>query len=199
MDRDRALALVAGACARRAAALEGAGFHEEAEELDRAMKCVMAAKLRKPRAPSPRGEDGKFTVLRTVLRTVDGPSHGEHGGVFSTSLCLGSKDLQKQDKAETGSFESFYVDYPRKENKKAAESAWRKLSKADRAAAMAGLERFRREVWPEMERQFIPHPASWLNKRRWEDERGPPPISRARAVMEYGKLLKEEELRGEQG
>lgn len=80
-----------------------------------------------------------------------------------------SKDKDSCPAAPDG-FPDFYALYPRREKRRAAEKAWRGMSAKDRAAAMEGLRRFVRDVWPGKDREFIPHPASWLNGRRWEDE-----------------------------
>ena len=65
----------------------------------------------------------------------------------------------------------FWYRYPRKQGKLEAQRAWARLAGADRTAA---LERLPAQVaqWQlsGTERRFIPHPATWLNQRRWEDE-----------------------------
>lgn len=71
------------------------------------------------------------------------------------------------------SFASFWARYPRKVGKQDAAKAWKRL-KADAGLVLAiheGLERAREsEQWRRDGGQFIPHPATWLNGRRWEDE-----------------------------
>lgn len=70
-------------------------------------------------------------------------------------------------------FDAFWAGYPRKTAKQAAQKAWAKL-KPD-AALIASIaeslakHRMSRD-WLKDNGQFIPHPASWLNGRRWEDE-----------------------------
>jgi hypothetical protein len=64
-------------------------------------------------------------------------------------------------------FDRFWKAYPRKQNKGHAEKAWAKAIKlADPDQIISAVER---SVWNE-DKQFIPHPASWLNGKRWEDE-----------------------------
>jgi len=69
------------------------------------------------------------------------------------------------------SFRAFWKQYPRKVNKQQALKAWRKLTEADRSAASQILPEHI-EHWTQTKTavEFIPHPASWLNGRRWEDE-----------------------------
>lgn len=70
-------------------------------------------------------------------------------------------------------FENFWSAYPRKVAKPEALKAWIKHKPdAELAAAIVkGLETAKRSKdWLKDEGQFIPHPATWLNNRRWEDE-----------------------------
>lgn len=68
-------------------------------------------------------------------------------------------------------FVAFWYRYPRKVNKLDAQRAWARISPADRAAC---LERLPAHVahWQLSGtlRRFIPHPATFLHQRRWEDE-----------------------------
>ncbi len=66
-----------------------------------------------------------------------------------------------------GAFEEFWTHYPRKIGKLAAEKAWRKATKStDPYTIIAAVKGY---AFP-ADRQFIPHPASWLNAGRWMDE-----------------------------
>jgi hypothetical protein len=68
-------------------------------------------------------------------------------------------------------FDSFWKDYPRKVGKKKARVAWRNLTKKNRTAAAAALPDHVR-VWDLQGRDAtkIPHPTTWLNGERWEDD-----------------------------
>jgi uncharacterized protein YdaU (DUF1376 family) len=81
-----------------------------------------------------------------------------------------SKD--KDSKCSTDpSFADFWSAYPRKTGKGAAEKSWAAaLRKAPPAEILAGLKRHVFSTEP----QYIPHPATWLNQRRWEDEPAAP-------------------------
>lgn len=66
------------------------------------------------------------------------------------------------------SFDAFWSLYPRKVAKAAARKAWEKAKCDDFAdRVIAGLKR-QLPHWTEA--RFIPHPASWLNAGRWDDE-----------------------------
>jgi uncharacterized protein YdaU (DUF1376 family) len=65
-------------------------------------------------------------------------------------------------------FDDFWTDYPRKVGKDAARKAFalaikRGTSEADILIAV------RRQAWPR-DPQFIPHPSTWLNGGRWQDD-----------------------------
>lgn len=68
---------------------------------------------------------------------------------------------------------TFWPAYPRKVAKEAARKAAAKVlaAGADPAEVMAGLESARAsEQWTRDGGRYVPHPATWLNGRRWEDE-----------------------------
>lgn len=67
-------------------------------------------------------------------------------------------------------FKAFWDAYPRKEGKKKALEKWKRLNPDPDlfARIMAGLDKhIRSEQW---RRGVIPHPTTWLNGERWEDE-----------------------------
>jgi len=70
-------------------------------------------------------------------------------------------------------FDEFWKLYPRKESKAAAKKAWKKLN-PDQALfnliANALEYRSQTKEWIAEGGRYIPHPATWLNGRRWEDE-----------------------------
>lgn len=68
-----------------------------------------------------------------------------------------------------GEFDEFYQAYPRREDRKAAERAYRTARKsATHAQIMAGLAGYVAEKRG-AERQFIKLPATWLNAAAWEN------------------------------
>ena len=71
------------------------------------------------------------------------------------------------------SFDTFWTAYPRHTNKKAAQQAFQKINPdADllnimlQSVAAWKLS----QQWTKDGGQYIPHAATWLNGRRWEDE-----------------------------
>lgn len=79
-------------------------------------------------------------------------------------------------------FDAFWRAYPRKVGKPKAQSAWKSVSK-DAVAVMIGLARWTVYWIARNEPEFIPHPTTWLNQRRWEDD--PPPVTkRSKGAMQ---------------
>jgi hypothetical protein len=68
-------------------------------------------------------------------------------------------------------FEDFWKEYPRKVAKKSAEKAWNKLTDIEQTKALNAITQHVK-YWKtkETEHEFIPHPATWLNQARFEDE-----------------------------
>lgn len=70
-------------------------------------------------------------------------------------------------------FGQFWKAYPRRVAKGAARKAWEKL-RPDRQLTeriLAAVERDKAtDQWQRENGRFIPHPATWLNQQRWEDE-----------------------------
>ncbi len=69
------------------------------------------------------------------------------------------------------SFEQFWSMYPRKVSKGAAMRAWNKLSPMDQNDALNALPNHVK-YWElkQTEKEYICHPATWLNGWRWHDE-----------------------------
>ncbi len=73
-------------------------------------------------------------------------------------------------KAEPEAFTTFWKAYPKKTGKGAALKAWTKLSPPIEAVLSSLEWQCRQPDWLRDQGQFIPHPATWLNRRGWEDE-----------------------------
>lgn len=68
-------------------------------------------------------------------------------------------------------FDDFWAVWPRKVAKGAAEKAWEKAkldNLADVIIKAASLQAA--VIFKHTDKQYIPHPATWLNQKRWEDE-----------------------------
>ncbi len=90
-----------------------------------------------------------------------------------------------------GRFGEFWIACPRKRGKGLAETSYRKalsLIGGDdpHAVLMAALAAIKPE-WAQLEPKHIPHPATWLNQKRWEDE-----IEVSRSVVPIGPMTPEQ-------
>jgi hypothetical protein len=91
-------------------------------------------------------------------------------------------------------FCAFWNSYPKKVQKQKALQAWKKLNPAEelqQAILSDVTAKANSEQWTKDDRQFCPHPASYLNGRRWEDE--VPPPRDPMAFLKYAKPDPEEE------
>ena len=71
-------------------------------------------------------------------------------------------------------FEAFWTAYPKKVAKEAARKAWAKLKPDETLgkAIIQAVENAKKTTdWKKEKGQYIPHPATYLNGKRWEDER----------------------------
>jgi len=70
-------------------------------------------------------------------------------------------------------FSEFWSAYPKRRSKGEALKAWRALKPNEqlRTEILAGLQRAMNSAqWRKDDGQFIPHPATWLRAKGWEDE-----------------------------
>jgi phage replication O-like protein O len=84
-----------------------------------------------------------------------------------------SPSSSKKNKTYTSDFLSFYSAYPRHAGREAAWKAWIKHSGDippldDLIKKINELKKT--EDWKKDNGKFIPHPATWINGKRWEDE-----------------------------
>ena len=82
-----------------------------------------------------------------------------------------SEEDSKKKKDYSEEFELFWKVYPKKIGKRKAEEAWKKL-KPPLQICIQQLEAMKKsEDWLKDSGQFIPHPTTWLNGGRWDDEK----------------------------
>ena len=120
----------------------------------------------------------EFSKMRTVLKYENSDSqNGEKAfsNMTPTKETL-TKDslLQKKSKSVLMSekdFEIFWKEYPKKANKKKARERFLKLKSELLPVILEALKKQKASpAWQENSGQFIPHPATWLNGERWEDD-----------------------------
>ncbi|MFH1258327.1 MAG: hypothetical protein ABII74_00690 [Elusimicrobiota bacterium] len=68
-------------------------------------------------------------------------------------------------------FDIFWKVYPKKVNKREAQSRWKNKKLPPIKELLEILEKQKQtEQWKKDGGKFIPHPSTWLNQERWEDE-----------------------------
>ena len=77
---------------------------------------------------------------------------------------------KNKDKCLKADFDLFWEAYPKKKAKQDAEKAFAKVTAPVQVLLGAIEAQKKTEDWTKENGQFIPHPATWLNGKRWEDQ-----------------------------
>lgn len=95
------------------------------------------------------------------------------------------REEKKKKNNTSAQFDAWYEVYPRKVSKKAAWDKWKSLKLDDRGDEL--LDKIKQQVTDDRQfkgdPQYVPHPATYLNQRRWED-----PIDRGGAEQGGSRL-----------
>lgn len=126
--------------------------------------------------------DGWYVKVRYAMNSTLGKFHTTEipqGGnsadkypLMVNEIPFNGKQIQersnhkKELKGKSDDFDAFYIAYPRKVSKANARKAWVK-NDCKLSEILPALENHKKG-WKDP--QYIPHPATWLNQRRWEDE-----------------------------
>jgi len=124
-------------------------------------------------------ENGVYELSTNCIQPVD---------KMNTQVRLGKDRLVKDSIGEVNTlahpevsgvviedpFDTFWREYPRKVGKGDARKKFAKaLTKTSFDNIMAALQRVKESAqWTKDGGQFVPHPATWLNQERWDDEVG---------------------------
>lgn len=132
------------------------------------------------------------TTLLEVLESVDVVEENTEtvcfanldvgGALFDTSPIAASPKTRKTSTVQyTEDWKRWYAEFPRHESQGAGFKAWQKLTAAEKQLALSGLIRLLPSINERISElgmgRGCPHPATWLNARRWEDE---PPVERVK-------------------
>lgn len=121
----------------------------------------------------------KFSVITVVNWNTYQGQENENGqqSVSQTDQQPTSNRPQTRSKrikeVNTSSFDDFYNAYPRKVGKASALKAWQKINPDSslQSRILKALEwQAQQGEWQKENGKYIPHPATWLNGNRWEDE-----------------------------
>lgn len=119
--------------------------------------------------PSPKGGIGADIGDKSGVQSGDGASSSS-----SSSSKNKVKPLRDLAIAECDlRFARWWAGYPKKDGKADARKAWAKLNPDESMTvrlAEAVASQCLSDRWTRDSGQYIPNPATWLNRRRWEDE-----------------------------
>jgi len=120
------------------------------------------------------------------------------------------REVPKERKARVivtwDGFDSFYRLYPLKKSKREAMTMWSRLKENEQTLALDWLRKYI-VYWQKkgIEKQFLPHPSTWLHGKRWEDDLSDSvtpintlQVERAKKEIEDDKKIEEERLWNEQ-
>ncbi len=84
-------------------------------------------------------------------------------------------------------FDAFWDAYPRHVGKLDARHAWdRAVKRVKPKVLIDGATRFANDPNLPLDKNFIPHPSTWLNQGRWDDEPLPPRVVYSRSKPDRG-------------
>lgn len=120
--------------------------------------------------PKPPAEQLRKFMESNGIHKLLGSGSGSGSGKGSGKGAAQASPSRSPALNEKEGFKEFWQEYPRKEAKQKAADAWKKIEPKEVPEIMAGLKRLKTcEQWRDGGGKFIPHPATFLNGRRWED------------------------------
>lgn len=127
-----------------------------------------------------RGEHSKYPEKAAEDIPQDSAADGGEAHALEASLATTPSPLHPRQSPSPSAdalsgFEEFWQTYPRKAGKGDAEKAWVKLKLAPKVPGILTAIRTAKASfdWTKEAGQFIPHPATWLNRKGWEDQLTP--------------------------
>lgn len=111
---------------------------------------------------------------KKLLAEVSRDSHGTVTQGHATEEDIEEDKELEKDKEDIYAFDEFWTAYPKKKAKEAARKAWNKLKPDEslgKTIIQAVLESAKTADWKKENGKYIPYPATYLNGKRWEDER----------------------------
>lgn len=118
---------------------------------------------------------GRARVEANGKQTEANPKQTEANGkqeeIESKNKDKDKNKKKNKDKCLTREeFDTFWAAYPRKVGKEKALAAFAKVEVPLQVLLDALDKQVRSPQWTKDNGEFIPHPATWLNGKRWEDE-----------------------------
>lgn len=111
--------------------------------------------------------------------SIDESSTSDRRVIVPNRIEKNRKEQKDISSSVDDGFDDFWLNYPRKVAKQDALKAWRRIKAPPdlRSVILASLHKHKQsQEWQKDGGQFVPHPATWLNGRRWEDEVSAPSL-----------------------
>lgn len=111
--------------------------------------------------------------------TVNQQGYNNNNNINKAINKQGNKKERRSDGRSEELFNVFWNEYPKKVAKQDALKAWMKIKPGAELVnqIMTGLARCKASAeWAKSGGQFIPHAATWLNGKRWEDDVSVQPV-----------------------
>ena len=125
-------------------------------------------------APDEHGANGENTRVNTGHHTSMVQAPETHSLSPADSLNpITDSPLPEPDTPRTRAsehFDRFWSAYPRKTAKRDAERAFRRLDPGPEQLDEMLSAIARQRLWSQWQQGYIPHPATWINGKRWQDE-----------------------------
>lgn len=124
-------------------------------------------------SPNRESRFDKFGKCKTDINTDNKPDSKPDNPPVVINNDTPQGDGAKANDPDKPTFETFWSAYPRHTNKATARKAWEKLrlTSQEYASLLRAIEAQKQSPqWQRDDGQYIPHPSTWLNQRRWEDE-----------------------------
>lgn len=117
---------------------------------------------------------GEYPELKNVKGFIS-PSKGFRTSGSTREERIGEERSREEQRGEDILLASIWDAYPKKVAKEAGLKAMRKVIAEGRITPENLLQKVRAyaeatKLWPDAKRQFIPHPATWFNDGRYEDD-----------------------------
>ena len=142
------------------------------------------------------------TVTDVTHPTVPNPTVPNHTVPNPTVPNQTEQNQNAETKAASAAddrFDEFWTAYPNKKGKKAAFAAWKKAKvTADLHAKILSAVALQKTSaqWQKNGGEFVPHPTTWLNQGRWDDEIKEPTDTRPPGKQHYNPFLDDLKERG---
>lgn len=121
-----------------------------------------------------RGTESKRLTIQSTEYTENICANAP--GAMSANVQPADKKSESTTTKTDDLFSKFWTAYPKKKDKRRAEKAFKKIKNLEAAfpVLMKALEvQKQSRQWQKNGGQYIPHPTTWINGERWNDEPGP--------------------------